>query len=150
MNIKDRIAYREAEMRKRIEGELQEQFKDEPQAYEQPEPPNIRQIAKTCHEVNKAYCETMKDFSQPSWEDAPDWQKDSAMNGVRYHLDNPDAGPSGSHENWLKEKEENGWVYGKEKDPEKKEHPCMVPYEKLPKKQQYKDALFISVIKSFL
>ena len=36
---------------------------------------NIKQIAKTCHEVNKAFCESIGDASQPSWNDAPQWQK---------------------------------------------------------------------------
>lgn len=110
---------------------------------------NIEQIAKTCHEVNKAFCESIGDNSQPSWGDAPEWQKASAMNGVRFHLDNPNSKPCDSHNNWLKEKEADGWVFGQIKDPEKKEHPCMVAYDELPINQQTKDALFISVVRSF-
>lgn len=41
---------------------------------------NIEQTAKTAHEVNRAYCLSIGDISQPSWEDAPDWQKKSAVN----------------------------------------------------------------------
>jgi len=103
-------------------------------------------IAKACHEVNRAYCASIGDNSQAAWNDAPDWQKESAINGVLFHLRNPDAGPSGSHENWLREKEATGWKHGAVKDAEKKEHPCMVPYDRLPKEQQAKDALFVSVI----
>lgn len=58
----------------------------------------IEQIAKTAHELNKAYCASLGDHSQPSWEDAPDWQKDSAIRGVQFHLNNPTAGPEASHE----------------------------------------------------
>jgi len=107
------------------------------------------QIAKTCHNVNKAYCESMGDDSQPTWGDAPDWQKESAVNGVKFHMENPDAGPAASHENWYAEKEADGWKYGEVKDPEKKEHPCFVAYDELPKEQQLKDSLFIAVVKSF-
>lgn len=110
---------------------------------------NIEQIAKTCHEVNKAFCEHLGDTSQPKWEDAPDWQKESAVNGVKYHLENPNSKPSDSHNNWMAEKKADGWIYGEVKDPEKKEHPCMVEYEELPKDQQTKDALFIAVVRSF-
>jgi hypothetical protein len=110
---------------------------------------NIEQIAKTCHAVNKAFCEHLGDTSQPTWEEAPDWQKESAMNGVRYHLENPDSKPSDSHNNWMAEKKADGWVYGEVKDPEKKEHPCLVEYEELPKDQQAKDSLFIAVVRSF-
>lgn len=109
----------------------------------------INQIAKTCHEVNRAYCKSIGDNSQPKWEDAPDWQKDSAIKGVKYHLENPDSEPCDSHNSWLAEKIENGWVYGPVKDPEEKEHPCMVPYDELPKEQQAKDLLFLSVVRSF-
>jgi hypothetical protein len=104
------------------------------------------EIAKVCHETNRAYCETIGDNSQPKWEDAPEWQKQSAINGVKFHLNNPTAKPSDSHNSWLKEKEADGWKYGIIKDPEKKEHPCFVPYEQLPVEQQKKDALFIAVI----
>ena len=109
----------------------------------------INLIAKVCHNVNKAYCESIGDFSQPTWENAPDWQKESAINGVRFHLNNPNSKPSDSHNSWLDEKKKNGWVYGTVKNPDKKEHPCMVPYKDLPKEQQTKDALFIAVVRSF-
>ena len=29
---------------------------------------SFSQIAKTCYEVNKVYCESIGDFSQPKWE----------------------------------------------------------------------------------
>ena len=110
----------------------------------------IVQIAKTCHEVNKTYCESLGDYSQKSWDLSPEWQKQSAINGVKFHLSNPTAGPSASHISWMKEKLDNGWVYGKLKDSENKTHPCLVSYEDLPIEQKLKDYFFISVIKSFI
>jgi hypothetical protein len=109
---------------------------------------NIRKVAEVCHEVNRVFCEFIGDSSQPAWKDAPAWQKESAIDGVHFHLSNPDAGPSASHDNWLADKEAAGWKYGPIKDPEKKEHPCMVPYEQLPREQQVKDSLFIAVVKT--
>lgn len=109
---------------------------------------SIEEIAKVCHEANRGYCKALGDDSQLPWEEAPQWAKNSAINGVRFHLDNPNAGPSGSHENWLKEKEKEGWKYGEVKDPEKKEHPCFVPYDQLPKEQQAKDYIFTAIVKS--
>lgn len=103
-------------------------------------------IARIAHEANRAYCKTIGDDSQPAWEDAPDWQKDSAESGVVFHVTNPDAGPSGSHENWMKVKEEDGWVYGETKDPEAKTHPCMVPYDQLPEEQRIKDYIFTAIV----
>ena len=104
------------------------------------------EIAKVAHEVNKAYCESIGDMSQPTWEDAPDWQKVSAINGVKFHIANPGASPSHSHDSWLKEKREAGWKYGPVKDPEKKEHPCFVLYEDLPVEQKSKDYLFKTIV----
>ena len=101
-----------------------------------------------CHEANRGYCKAIGDNSQLPWDEAPQWAKTSAINGVRFHLDNPNAGPSGSHENWLKEKEKEGWKYGEVKDPEKKEHPCFVPYDQLPKEQQAKDYIFTAIVKT--
>ena len=106
----------------------------------------IDDIAKVCHEANRAYCETLGDTSQPAWANAPEWQRSSARNGVKFHLENFGASPSHSHEEWYKEKAAAGWKYGPVKDPEKKEHPCFVPYNQLPVEQQAKDHLFIHVV----
>jgi hypothetical protein len=108
----------------------------------------VEAIARTCHQVNKVYCESIGDLSQPDWEQAPEWQKKSAINGVIFHLENPNATPADSHASWLKEKQADGWVWGAVKDPEKKQHPCCVAYEDLPTKQKAKDYLFLAVVNS--
>ena len=108
----------------------------------------IKQVAEVAHETNRAYCETIGDFTQPKWGNAPGWQKKSAINGVQFHIANPNAGCAASHESWLKEKEMDGWKYGEVKDPDKKEHPCFVPYENLPSEQKVKDALFVGVVRA--
>ncbi len=109
---------------------------------------NHTDIARVCHQINRAYCQAIGDFSQPDWEDAPQWQKDSAIAGVQFHLANRYAGPQGSHESWLAQKEKDGWKYGAVKDVEKKEHPCFVPFHELPKEQQAKDYLFRETVLS--
>jgi hypothetical protein len=108
----------------------------------------IEHIAKVCHEVNRAYCMAIGDNSQPAWSDAPDWQKRSAVNGVRFTLDRPQAQPCDSHNSWLAEKEAAGWKYGPVKNPDTKEHPCFVPYEQLPVEQRVKDYLFQAVVRA--
>ena len=107
---------------------------------------NVNSIARVAHEINRAYCQAIGDDSQPAWEDAPEWQRDSATSGVYFHIANPDAGPDHSHNAWLEEKRINGWKYGPVKDAEKKEHPCFVPYEQLPVEQKAKDYLFRAVV----
>lgn len=105
-----------------------------------------QEIARVCHEVNRAYCEALGDMSQPAWACAPDWQKDSATLGVKLHTENPDAGPEASHESWMAQKIEDGWKYGPVKDPGKKEHPCIVPFSQLPPEQQAKDFIFRALV----
>ncbi len=108
----------------------------------------IEQIALVAHNVNAAYCLATGDTSQTNWSAAPQWQKDSAINGVKFTIANPTATPEQSHENWLAEKEAAGWSYGPVKDVEHKKHPCFMPYARLPAAQQMKDALFQAVVKS--
>lgn len=111
---------------------------------------SLEKIAKVAHEVNRGYCKSIGDNSQPTWEDAPEWQKNSALMGVQYHIDNPNSRPEDSHNSWLKVKEQEGWKYGPVKNPDTKEHPCYVPYEQLPTEQKVKDYLFISVVKAMI
>ncbi len=105
----------------------------------------IERAAKLTHEVNKAYCEFLGDNSQPKWEDAPEWQKESAKDGITTSLLNEYYNGADMHQNWMDEKIRTGWKYGPVKDPTKKEHPCMVPYYELPIEQQAKDSLFLEV-----
>lgn len=106
----------------------------------------VEQIAEICHEANREYCQALGDDSQKSWHYAPKWQKESAVLGVQFHLDNPNAGPQASHENWMAQKEADGWVFGGEKDGAAKTHPCMVPFDQLPREQQAKDVLFRNTV----
>ena len=103
-------------------------------------------IAMVCHEVNKAYCEALGDYSQVSWEDAPEWQRRSAILGVLLHKHQPNAGPEASHNSWMSEKVEHGWSYGPTKDADAKTHPCLVPFNELPREQQAKDFIFRAVV----
>jgi len=109
---------------------------------------NISLIAKVCHDANRSWCMANDDYSQPTWGDALDWQVNSAIDGVEHALKYPDATPEESHQNWMADKIADGWVYGPAKDPEKKTHPCMVPYNKLPEFQRKKDALFLAVVRA--
>jgi hypothetical protein len=108
----------------------------------------VEQIAKVCHQANKALCEANGDMSQLEFEDAPYWQKQSTIKGVKFNQENPEAPASSIHDSWLREKEAAGWKYGPVKNFDKKEHPCFVPYEDLPKSDQVKDYLFQAIVDS--
>jgi hypothetical protein len=105
-------------------------------------------IAQVCHQANRAWCASNGDLSQPDWMDAPEWQTESAINGVKFRLENPEAGPDAMHNSWSSEKVAAGWVYGDVKDAEKKTHPCLVPFDQLPEFQQKKDRLFSAIVDS--
>lgn len=102
--------------------------------------------ARAAHETNRAYCLALGDNSQPAWDEAPDWQRTSALNGVAGVLSGNT--PEQSHESWLAEKRDTGWKYGPVKDPVKKEHPCFVPYAELPPEQKAKDSVYVSVVRA--
>lgn len=103
-------------------------------------------VAMACHSANAAYCKSIGDDSQPSWADAPEWQQASAIAGVQFHLDNPEASDAAAHESWMAAKLADGWVFGETKDVEKKTHPCLVPFSDLPAAQQFKDVLFRAIV----
>lgn len=107
-------------------------------------------VAKICHEANRALCESHGDTSQVSWEQAPDWQKDSALAGVKFAFLNPAAPPSAQHESWSDAKLADGWRYGEVKDATAKTHPCLVPFDQLPPEQQAKDKLFKGICNALL
>jgi len=104
------------------------------------------QTARVCHEANRALCLAHGDTSQVAWEDAPAPIKASAIDGVRYAIEHPEATPEDSHDNWRAFKVAEGWVYGPVKDADKKTHPCLVEYDKLPAEQRAKDYVFQAIV----
>jgi hypothetical protein len=106
----------------------------------------VNTIARICHEANRAYCRSIGDRSQMPWESCPDWQRQSAIDGVLFHLKAPTVGAAASHENWMLHKIGEGWTYGPIKDPERKQHPCLVRFDQLAPEQQAKDYLFTGIV----
>ena len=104
------------------------------------------QIAKASYEVNRAYCRALSDTPQPTWVNAPAWIHESARAGVRAYLKNPSVTPAEMHEIWCEHKRAEGWVWGEKKNPDKKTHPCLVPYNELLLQQRTRDTLFIAVV----
>jgi len=44
-----------------------------------------------------------------------------------------------AHDIWARQRLAEGWKYGPRRDDGKKEHPCLVPYEDLPKQEKEYD-----------
>lgn len=109
----------------------------------------VYDIARICHEANHAYCLALNDHSQVAWHTAPEWQRNSVIEGVRFALAHPSATPRDSHESWLALKQSEGWKYGPVKDVSAREHPCFLPYDELPEAQRAKDELFLAIVNVF-
>lgn len=103
------------------------------------------EIAEVCHEANRAYSKALGDYYHRVWDDAPEWQKQSAIEGVESLIESG-ATPKEMHERWSKFKRDNGWIFGPYKNYEQKTHPCLVAYENLPRHERRKDDLFIAIV----
>lgn len=110
----------------------------------------IIEIARLCHEANRAICEAAGDHSQANWEGAEQWQRDSAVKGVQYAITFPDATPEDQHTAWMQDKIADGWGYGPIKDAESKTHPCIVPYGDLSFEQRVKDYVFKAIVRAMV
>ena len=111
---------------------------------------SYQKVAEACHMANKVFCNLIGDNSQPDWENAPQWQKTSALEGVKRVALNPNLGDDALHNSWMQDKLDRGWKWGKEKDAELKTHPCIVAFSALPSEQQAKDKLFMLIAREGL
>lgn len=95
------------------------------------------------HEANKKLCEANGDNSQVPWGEATPEIQEATRSGVNKVLSDPSLTPSDIHDNWAKDKKAQGYVYGVKKDNQKKTHPSLVAFDKLPKAEQEKDTVYI-------
>jgi len=116
-------------------------------------------LACACHAAWYAY--TVHGLGQPGepWDRAPAWQRESMMDAIAFwdrqialatdrSIDKlREELPRMSHDNWVVHKRMTGWVYGPEKDPDKKTHYCLVPWCDLPREEQAKS---IVVVEAYL
>jgi hypothetical protein len=111
----------------------------------------IELIARACHEVNRGLCLAHNDASHLPWEDVPDEQKQSTYEGVikssnHVATTNRVMPPEETHNSWMSKKLRDGWRYGPVKDVSQKIHPCLLPWEELPRQDRLKDVLFGGIV----
>ncbi|QZE10827.1 hypothetical protein SEA_CHISANAKITSUNE_58 [Gordonia phage ChisanaKitsune] len=109
---------------------------------------SVTEIAKIAHEANRALCWALGDDDAGPWEELGEDMQASVEHGVRVVQESEDHGPEELHRQWVMVREAQGWTYGKELDRNGKVHPNLVPYDELPREQQTKDRLFLSVVRS--
>lgn len=49
-----------------------------------------------------------------------------------------------AHEIWARQRIDDGWTYGPKRDDDKKEHPCLVPYDDLPESEKEYDRIMVT------
>jgi len=107
------------------------------------------QVGKICHEVHRAYCKEINSKTQPEWVNITNQHKEVILNSVKQILDGKINSPDESHNNFIKVKEEQGWVYSEKYSIENKTNPRLVPFENLSSKDRMKEILFFTIVSSF-
>ena len=97
---------------------------------------NIRHIAWVAFQIAAG---------QPYNEQINKDQFDSLVDAIVYQKANPHVTLEENHNNWMRMKEKQGWVYGPKKDFLKKTHPDLVPFNDLPTIEKRKDVSDIIV-----
>lgn len=110
----------------------------------------VEQIARICHEANRYYSEEAHLGHHLPWGHAPEWQRQSAIQGVQAIFDDPMSTPEDSHVRWYDHKVAGGWTYGPRKNADLKTHPCLLAYSTLPAAQRAKDALFVNIVRALM
>lgn len=120
----------------------------------------IEILVAACHSAWYAYAVLALGEPGEPWDAAPEWQRESIRDGVRFwdlwartyerqvaqatcSEEVRDNFAKASHTNWVDHKMREGWTYGEVKDVETKQHPCLVKYEALPEAQKKKDRAVI-------
>lgn len=110
---------------------------------------SVDNIAQICHNANYAFSNHINGTENPAWEYAPENIRESARAGVRAVLADSNLDAEGIHQKWVDYKIADGWVYGPEKSLENKTHPDLVPFNELSQDAQFKDILFITIVRTF-
>ncbi len=103
-------------------------------------------IGRIAQDINRTYFESLGDNSQVNWENTAVEERELIVEGVRFHINHPNASASSGHEKWLDKKRVEGWKFGKIKNEEAREHPFFLPFADLPKEEKGKYFIFKAVV----
>jgi hypothetical protein len=105
-----------------------------------------RKIAPVLHEALRQWARVNGELPAPPWQRAPKWMKESTAESALFVLENPGASSGAQHKQWMQQKKRDGWKYGPVKSAERKTHPMMVPFSRLPDFEKKKDALINALV----
>lgn len=105
-------------------------------------------IAKVCHSAVKAYCDSLGDIKEHSWDDLPQSDKESLIAYIDLYTENPFIDPKYCHDAWVEFMLYEGWTYGLIENEVNKTHPFVVSYDKLPVKQHVINSIVEAIVKT--
>ena len=108
----------------------------------------IRNIAKIIYEATRMEAEWSKRSIVPEkWDRRDEKFREQFIDIIdKYISQDKLPTPKEAHDSWVQSYLKMGWKYGEKRDVKKKTHPDLVPYEKLPKDERDKDAIFLAIV----
>lgn len=112
-------------------------------------PPVESVIAPVVHEAVRAY-QIVTGTPKPCvhWDEAAEWERQSTRLSVRAALDG--VTPAEQHQQWMEQRQAEGWRWGPVRDAENKLNPALVPYEDLSEDQRRLDVLRNMIVRSLV
>lgn len=108
----------------------------------------VTQIAQIAHAADRVYTATLGEEAPAIWTKLTEAEQNAIIAKVNFQLDNPLYADSGIHNQWVAEREQQGWTFGKTYDPDTKTDPKIKSFHLLPVELQTKDRLFVAIVKA--
>lgn len=100
-------------------------------------------LAKICHEAQRAFCQTMGDFSHPNWDLTSPWYQKVMVECVTFVF-NKVSDVNQLHIFWSSQMTALGWSYGLVFNEKEKEHPNLKNFNDISFEEQIKYAIFMA------
>lgn len=103
-------------------------------------------VARVCWEANRQLqiADGEVYFDEP-WDAAPEWRKKITVGTVTLVQSGIITGPGEAHEHWAHSMRLMEWKWGADKDPERRLHPSLVPWEELTPRGQLGQRLLFMI-----
>ena len=108
----------------------------------------IRKVSKIIYEATRLEAEWSERSIVPEiWESRDKKFKEQFIDIVSHYLSQRELPtPEEAHNSWMRSYIKMGWKYGEKRDVVKKTHPDIMDFDKLPKDEKDKDAIFLAIV----